>query len=253
MVAYAGPGWRVPPSLRALFEQADEIAPNRSDASDGTIGNQEHQERKSDHNPDLSGDVLAGDLTDDVPAGIDARKLAETIRLRRDPRIKYVISEGQMFASYTTPKRRAWEWGTYVGPNGHFKHVHVSILDEPFAKSDTSPWFAAAAPPQPTPPEDDDMGASFGLAVAQGSAFRFHRGADGLLWVKIGAGNSAAFNGQGGRPLCYVKEGTTPAAASDGTTVTVLIVGLDGKGWESARNAQTGNFSSWVAVGGQPT
>jgi hypothetical protein len=50
-----------------------------------------HQATRSDHNPDGEGVVRALDITL-IPHGLDSYKLAETLRIARDPRIKYVIS-----------------------------------------------------------------------------------------------------------------------------------------------------------------
>ncbi|HKV33547.1 MAG TPA: hypothetical protein VJP89_04485, partial [Pyrinomonadaceae bacterium] len=59
--------WRVAKSLLRLREQINELAPNRSKASDGTIGDAAHASRKSDHNPWVKdgsiGVVTAMDIT----------------------------------------------------------------------------------------------------------------------------------------------------------------------------------------------
>jgi hypothetical protein len=136
--------WRVAKSLIQLNKELLEAFPNRSTVSDGTIGDTAHSSRKSDHNPDSQGIVRARDFTewdpnphvsnDDV-----AYILCEFLRKGKDPRVKYVISRGRMFSSYATQSRKAWEWGPYTGPNGHFRHAHVSV--QPGALGDDgSPW-----------------------------------------------------------------------------------------------------------------
>lgn len=155
MVAIAGKGWSLAPCLRAMFDEADRRWPARSRVSDGSVGDLSHSARASDHNPDSSGDVLAGDLTHDPANGCDARLFAEHLRVSRDPRVKYVISAGKMFASYSTSARPAWTWGQYTGVNAHEKHTHVSVLDTDAAKGDTSPWFSYADAPDPALEEDD--------------------------------------------------------------------------------------------------
>ena len=252
MVALSGPGWRLARSLKAAFDEADAIAPNRSDASDGSIGNAEHAARASDHNPDDSGDVLAGDITHDPGHGFDAHEQAENIRQRRDPRVKYVISNGRMFASYDTPKRRAWEWGTYVGLNAHKQHIHISVLDNFEGKNDTALWFSTPAQP-PNILEPDMMPAtSPAVAISNGAIYNFLHGNDDLLWLKIGPGNWAAFNGTGGRPLAQLANGSSPAADADPAngTVVVTITGTDEKLWQSTRVNGAGNWSAWTAIGG---
>lgn len=118
--------WRLAGSLVELRHEFDEAHPNRPKQSDGTLGDTAHAARTSDHNPDADGIVRAWDCT-----AIDESKphpLAEFLLAKRDPRTKYVISQGRMFASYSTSTRKAWTWGPYTGANGHFHHCHVSVV-----------------------------------------------------------------------------------------------------------------------------
>ena len=50
--------WRVAKSLLKLKEQVNQAFPDRSKDSDGTIGDEHHSARASDHNPDTDGDDL---------------------------------------------------------------------------------------------------------------------------------------------------------------------------------------------------
>jgi hypothetical protein len=135
--------WRLARSLQQLRDQVDQAAPNRSRRSDGTIGDTAHQSRKSDHNPDDSGVVRAIDITDDPAGGLSCEALAESIRGARDRRVKYVIWNHRMFSSYGTSRRQAWQWGEYTGANPHSHHIHVSILPDAAADSDTADWVLA--------------------------------------------------------------------------------------------------------------
>ena len=71
--------WRVAKSLEHLRTQVNNAFPNRSKASDGTIGDISHQGRESDHNPWVVdagiGVVTALDVTHDPAHGCDAGKL----------------------------------------------------------------------------------------------------------------------------------------------------------------------------------
>lgn len=136
--------WRVMRSIDVLFDQLDAIAPNRSRASDGTIGDTAHQGTTSDHNPHYvagvgSEIVTAGDYTHDPAGGCDAHRLAEVLRVHRDRRIEYVISNKKIFSSYRSGSRAPWAWGPYTGSNPHDKHTHVSTLDNPVSDTST-PW-----------------------------------------------------------------------------------------------------------------
>lgn len=168
-------GTVVAPAAQAILDQATTHRPNRSTLSDGTIGDAAHRARVSDHNPDGRGIVHAADLTHDPASGMDAHGWARWLAERRDPRVKYIISN-----------RRIWQpatgWSGYGGANPHTAHVHVSIRSGSRWENDVSSWFAgflsppgyvapttpAPAPPitRPVPPaaahipfplEDDDM------------------------------------------------------------------------------------------------
>lgn len=155
MVAIAGTGWKLAPSLVAYVVEADRYYPQRDRSSDGSIGDLAHQARVSDHNP-VDGLVHAVDLDEDLAPGLDLKAFAERLRLRRDKRVKYVIYEGRMFSSYATSARAAWAWGDYSGVNDHLHHLHLSILDSDLAERDLSPWGFAPTPPE----ENDDLMAS---------------------------------------------------------------------------------------------
>lgn len=155
--------WRVAPAAHAVLRQANIVAPDRDRSSDGTIGDPAHSSRSSDHNPSSDGYVYAVDLTDDDASGIDCREIARQIVERRDRRVKYLISEGRMIRSYPLLKdgrvvTPAWTWTTYSGANGHFKHLHVSVLAK--WRNDASFWWVPPAPAA-TPTEEDDMAAGF--------------------------------------------------------------------------------------------
>lgn len=145
--------WTHAPAAKALLTQANERWPNRNRASDGSIGDAAHSARTSDHNPRSDGVVMATDVTHDPANGLDAHAEARRIAERRDPRVKYIISNGQIWST----KRASEGWRHYTGSNKHTKHVHFSITAG--HEDDTSPWYADAAPTPPTPDqlEDDDM------------------------------------------------------------------------------------------------
>lgn len=166
MVAMMGRGWQLAPSLQAMVAEADRLAPKRRRASDGSIGDVSHQSRESDHNPS-GGWVDALDLTHDPRGGFDVHAMAQRVIARRDPRIKYIISNRRI---YGPGSRFGWAGGPYTGNNPHTAHAHFSVLPTSVGRFDVSPWFGASAP-QPGPPnpnsevpsppkflqEDDDM------------------------------------------------------------------------------------------------
>jgi hypothetical protein len=164
------PKTTVADSVRAGPLQATALWPNRSTASDGTIGDARHAAEESDHNPDARGIVHAFDLTHDPVHGVDCNILVARIVLRRDPRVKYLIWAGRIWRSYDRPKTatrlflEAWKSEEYTGSDPHTNHLHDSILSTIVAENDTRPWWQDES--QPTaPPEEDDMPAYWVLLV----------------------------------------------------------------------------------------
>lgn len=147
-VAHNGRRWQLAPSLIALEAQADRLAPRRSRASDGSIGDQAHANRNSDHNPS-GGYVHAIDITHDPKNGMDIHAHARNIAARHDGRIEYIISNWKI-----AKRSNGFRWERYTGTNGHTHHAHFSIRHTMLARYDTSPWFGGVIlfPTPPTPP-----------------------------------------------------------------------------------------------------
>lgn len=144
--------WRLAHSLTVLRDEVNAAVPNRSKASDGTIGDPRHQGTGSDHNPNSEGVVCALDITHDPAGGMDAHALADHLRSHRHPQLKYIISDWRIASS-----RNDWTWRTYTGVNGHSSHIHVSVGVGPSGQSapgtydSTASWGVATAPAHPTP------------------------------------------------------------------------------------------------------
>jgi hypothetical protein len=145
--------WRLAKSLVQLREQINAIAPSRSKASDGTIGDASHRSRASDHNPWITegrvGIVSAMDITHDRANGCDAEAVAESIRASKDNRVKYIIWNRRIMSSYAVNQKPAWVWRPYTGRNGHTHHVHVSVNSTKASYDSVVSW---KLPGRPTPP-----------------------------------------------------------------------------------------------------
>jgi hypothetical protein len=137
--------WRVAKSLARLRDQLNAAYPNRSKASDGTIGDAAHAATVSDHNPDQYGIVRAFDITHDPAHGVDGTRLAAALAKSRDPRIKYLIWNGRMLRAYEKPGIPAWTWSAYTGTDPHTNHVHLSVVADSRA-DDTRPWQITIPP-----------------------------------------------------------------------------------------------------------
>ena len=126
---WQGRRWILNPAVDALCGQVERSFPQRH-ATDGTVASQSHDaiNPSSDHRPypfTGPGVVYAVDVGEYTEG--QGRLLAEELRKGRDPRLRYVIHEGELFSSYATAVRKAWTWGKYTAANPHTNHVHVSV------------------------------------------------------------------------------------------------------------------------------
>jgi len=122
--------WRLAKSLETLRTQVNAVAPKRSKASDGTLGDTAHSKVKSEHNPNSKGVVTAMDITHDPKNGADMNLLAQD--LIKDKRTWYVIFN-----------KRIWEagkWQAYYGANDHSKHLHISTKQDARTYDNASKW-----------------------------------------------------------------------------------------------------------------
>jgi len=135
--------WRNAKATMKLRDQLNAKFPNRSKKSDGTIGDEKHQSRSSDHNPWVVDGkqrvVTALDITNDPDHGLSSRAVAEALIASKDSRIKYIISDGQI-ASGSGQDKPAWKWRKYSGANGHFHHFHISVKSDKASYDSEQPW-----------------------------------------------------------------------------------------------------------------
>lgn len=132
--------WRLAESLKKLREQINEAYPDRSKASDGSIGDTAHSSRTSDHNPNAAGVVCAIDVTHDPRSGCTGDRLAAALIKSRDPRIKYIIWNRRIVFSYGVRNKPAWTWLPYTGVNAHAHHIHISVGSEKVRYDDRAEW-----------------------------------------------------------------------------------------------------------------
>jgi hypothetical protein len=136
--------FRLAKSLEKLRAQINAKFPNRSKLSDGWIGDPSHQTTDSDHNPHIkeakANVVSAIDITNDPAHGCDANKIAKVLVANKDPRVKYVISNGMKAYSYAVGKSLPWTWRVYTGKNKHDHHFHISVLAQKALYDADSAW-----------------------------------------------------------------------------------------------------------------
>jgi hypothetical protein len=134
-------GWTLAESLGRFRDQLNALAPNRSKASDGTIGDAAHQARSSGHNPAwIAGAnlVTAFDATHDPAGGLDCHRLAASLQRARDSRLLYAIWNRRIMAGAAGPQ--PWAWRPYSGAAPHTEHLHLSVVADRRCR-DGSPWM----------------------------------------------------------------------------------------------------------------
>lgn len=131
--------WHVAKSLLVLRDQIDRAFPGRSKASDGTIGDDPHQQQgnDSDHNPWYNNTVTALDVTHDPGHGMDIDKFTDQLQVSRDRRIKYVIANALIMSGPGGPQ--PWVWRGYTGSDPHRNHMHLSVVAGSYCE-DPTPW-----------------------------------------------------------------------------------------------------------------
>lgn len=133
------------PVLVELRAEINKAYPHRDKSSDGWIGDPAHAQRVSDHNPDMHSqppgcvdaidvDVDDGDPNHDLRTELIRKAIAH-------PSTHYVISNGKIYSREYGFRARA-----YKGTNGHYHHVHVSILKTHAARTSTRKWGINRAP-----------------------------------------------------------------------------------------------------------
>jgi len=149
---WEGREWWLSLALVTLLRQINEAWPNGNPVLDGTVASKGHDaiSPNSDHRPwphAGRGVVRAGDVW--VPNRADGDLLCEQLRMSRDPRISYVIFNGQRFQSTRRGTIPAWVWHPYTGRNPHPTHVHASVT--PAADLLGADWEIALVPEPPKP------------------------------------------------------------------------------------------------------
>ena len=139
---------RVAASLLTLRAEINTRFPGRKKDSDGTFGDKRHcgggAPQTSDHCPwvrdGITGVVTALDITNDPGHDCNADAIARALIASRDSRIKYVISNRQIAASYAVGGVPPWTWRHYGGANPHDKHFHLSVLPTKSEYDSTARW-----------------------------------------------------------------------------------------------------------------
>lgn len=125
-------------ACKAALRDANLAWPTRRTQSDGTLGDEAHQAKKSDHN---TGDAV--DITHDPVSGCTGDVIADLAI--HDERVQYVIWDRKIW----NVDRASEGWRKYTGKNPHTKHVHLSMKTTRGFRNDGRPfpWAPGSEPP----------------------------------------------------------------------------------------------------------
>lgn len=148
--------WVLVPSLVALRAEFDQLRPHRDRRSDGTIGDQAHADRSSDHNPDETGRTPFDDADDlnevhalDVDADLDPDRpdlmervvsdvLLPRLRAGAETRLQNIIYNRRIWS-----RSSGWVQKPYSGASPHTGHAHFSARYTTAQEIDTRPYGLA--------------------------------------------------------------------------------------------------------------
>lgn len=160
-VNFEGRRWHVSSPIWALANEIGPVWPDNHPL-DGTSASSSHA-TNSDHYPDDGGVVRAIDVGELIEG--QGSTLFEELRASKDPRLKYVIHEAELFSSYVGPNGEPpWEPRPYRGGSEHLSHVHVSVWAA--ADTDGSPWELRLETDTMTPDQEAKLDAALSAIAA---------------------------------------------------------------------------------------
>lgn len=149
--------WALIPCLKQLFEEFNEVAPDRDHASDGARGDAAHAKSVSDHNPDETGSVPIhdADKVNEVHAidvDVNLRESDLTMEkvvqflLRRcragtEKRLRYIIYNRRIWSASS-----GWVQKPYSGSSSHTEHAHFSGPYDSKLEASTASWHLEDIP-----------------------------------------------------------------------------------------------------------
>lgn len=163
---YEGRSWTLVPSLVVLARQVSNLYPENQ-PGDGTVASKRHDEvsPNSDHRPrPHTGPGVVRAI--DVGEHLDDDPMVDALIKSRDPRIAYVIYEGQAVYSWPHNGYPAWTIQPYRGAAPHSGHFHLSTLRSETHDRDTRLWTITD--------EEDPMGSPSNWTEDDWALFDLH-------------------------------------------------------------------------------
>lgn len=149
--------WILVPCLVKLRSEFNTIAPDRMKNSDGSVGDDAHQDSQSDHNPDETGNVPIRDadkvnevhaIDVDIDLKVPGLSMEKTVqfllarcRSGAENRLRYIIFNRRIWSASND-----WREQAYRGKNPHTEHAHFSASYTSGREADTRSWHLEDIP-----------------------------------------------------------------------------------------------------------
>jgi peptidoglycan hydrolase-like protein with peptidoglycan-binding domain len=131
--------------LVQLRKEFNTLNPDRDKGADGWIGDEAHQAKDSDHNPDSLGRVLALDIDSTgpwpKPFGDLISGLVGRCQRGDERRLEYIISNRHIYRHSQNFVQQ-----DYSGSDPHTGHAHFSGRHDHYREDDISNWGIAMKP-----------------------------------------------------------------------------------------------------------
>ena len=151
--------WREAKSLQTLEDELQKYYPG---TTTWEIGDEDHQDNWSDHNPNSKHVVCAKDILGD--GGLNLGDLARHLITNPHPNLRYVIFNRKIYK-----RKNGFKEEPYTGRSAHKGHLHASVGNGPDGRStsgydNTASWkiadLKAGKPSKPTNPSKPSTGTS---------------------------------------------------------------------------------------------
>lgn len=149
--------WILVPCLVKLRSEFNTIAPDRMKNSDGSVGDDAHQDSQSDHNPDETGNVPIRDadkvnevhaIDVDIDLKVPGLTMEKTVqfllarcRSGAENRLRYIIFNRRIWSASND-----WREQAYTGKNAHTEHAHFSASYTSGREADIRSWHLEDIP-----------------------------------------------------------------------------------------------------------
>jgi len=148
--------WREAKSLQTLEGELQKYYPG---TTTWEIGDEDHQDDWSDHNPNGADVVCGKDILGD--GGLNLQKFVDFLRANPHPNLRYIIYNRKIYQ-----RKNGFAPQDYNGKNAHKTHVHLSVGNGPDGRSTTGydntvSWKISqmgSTPSKPTTPSKPSTG-----------------------------------------------------------------------------------------------